>query len=1565
MAAPILGPTGRTWSAGLDPATTLNPVPEDCDPYNTWLEREAVGTSVQEHDGGNEDDDKTGDDEVVDTETMNVLAQLRAHRLWALPAAEAKQKLLEFLEQNPETDKDGKRKAKQSESRRQKAVRLQMQCVYARMSEYGGGKRLVPGLLWKKIEEFDTAATAAPAPGSLDAQLEELETSVNEVIRDFNAKAVNVARLQPSDVALVVQHMQTLLKQRTELVERVAQAQRDEQAALKNDAALDYMVEHLRTTNSAATALTTHDPDASITQYSHTTMGAYLHDPDDNRPELADLATVADYEVTSAQSAVTKIDMMLEAADRDRELGLTPQLRVPRTRVAGPRISAQVWCRQCDVPSDEEFRQEWDNEQPLNEPKQPAPAQRTRARATYVQTISEVYLGELHRLIAAAPAGAGHAPLVRQALENVVAHFVRLKPDERVKTAAFCGAPSCRKRAQRACSWTCGCYIMKQLGCHNAEGKQNKREAKKASALVAQRFGTHRYPGYYLLKNDLRVLHVLFALRLIDQRDVLDMVQFVVHYSAWFAERERKALATGHFMASNAESFGFSLQNQDPNKFVERCGDLFLDFATDAIRRLIIGAPLPTVAGRDGGAALEQCTIEQSMAWLEAQLPLALNANLPLATDVALRVRNWYITSSTICLNSSIKSAALKTLVSVGAFSTTWLRLWHRMRCAAKNHGRHGGHVPISAYHLPGQTVEDYESVSIVPKGVADLHNFEAANHFKAMMKLNGAIDWTRVFASVAKDAPSIRELQPKTQDRDRLNYNTARSPQQCEARHWGLSLALARCERGWQPGRLHGDSLMDAAKKLQSLIMHDSTTTNDDSLIGQYRPLSLEDNLQVLMAQAAAHDLDFARMPPVGKAVGVFQLAGADAKADAPAAETPSAQDGDQEQRVAQDVAMLNDAFAQLLNCDINPDHGWNGDEKWIGAAPHREQEAADLAAETRMLLVGEADAAERQDLITKLLDALGELDVFARAYAARLVQTVSREGATRGWQMVQPMEHTDFRQHTDAVLSGAKLMHALVSALADLDFHTAPMHRADDPDAPPRPDSLNMTHHDILEHVVHGPHRKAAFATALRQTTAKNQYALETAAGNVVQACEAHQRTEALRVQIDAMVQPQGDAGVRLLPSVALAELRCVHTNALAPTHQALKDFFARLLPYLARRFVAFVWLPTWCIAEVEAKRATSEAELEAVQQQLDALDAQEDAGADAYAPLNAQLGTLTRSVERLTKQIAQRQKVRAAEEARLKRLLRETHLIRADELRPADVDEYDARLAADAEHSIPSQFRAYLKRAECKGNELKLKAVRRRCDWPVDACTKPPDEGSMGLLLDSALDMLRTAIAQHGGLTIGRDFPDLSKRNAKDVKERMEQIEREALADLSVQASALTTAAAPRARATEDECADESDEPSEPLHELSVAASALSGTCAEIQKLRELIALTQQARAEHGGAARFPALDMSEGVTADSAPRAADGTDGTDDDADESERLSTALQMGAPAPGALTDDIAADYAAARPRKPRKRKRGKDADTLVADENAEIDHKELAEFDLTQVTGAMWHGAAAKAPR
>ena len=195
---------------------------------------------------------------------------------------------------------------------------------------------------------------------------------------------------------LLVQHMQTELKQRTALAERVAQAQRDEQALLKNDAALDYMIEHHRSTDSTAAALTAHDPDATITQYSHPTMGGYLHDPDDSRPELAGLATVADYEVTSAQSAVTKTDMMLEAADRDRELGLTPQLRVPRTRVAGPRLSAQVWCRQCDVPSDEEFRQEWDNEQPLNEPKEPAPTQRTRARATYVQTISEVYLGELH-----------------------------------------------------------------------------------------------------------------------------------------------------------------------------------------------------------------------------------------------------------------------------------------------------------------------------------------------------------------------------------------------------------------------------------------------------------------------------------------------------------------------------------------------------------------------------------------------------------------------------------------------------------------------------------------------------------------------------------------------------------------------------------------------------------------------------------------------------------------------------------------------------------------------------------------------------------------------------------------------------------------------------------------------------------------------------------------------------------------------------------------------------------------------------------------------------------------
>ena len=87
-----------------------------------------------------------------------------------------------------------------------------------------------------------------------------------------------------------------------------------------------------------------------------------------------------------------------------------------------------------------------------------------------------------------------------------------------------------------------------------------------------------------------------------------------------------------------------------------------------------------------------------------------------------------------------------------------------------------------------------------------------------------------------------------------------------------------------------------------------------------------------------------------------------------------------------------------------------------------------------------------------------------------------------------------------------------------------------------------------------------------------------------------------------------------------------------------------------------------------------------------------------------------------------------------------------------------------------------------------------------------------------------------------------------------------------------------------------------------------------------------------------------------------------DGTDDDADESERLPTALQMVAPAPGALTDDIAADHAAARVRKQRKRKRANDADKLAADNDAEVNHKELAEFDITQVSGDMWRWVTAK---
>ena len=169
---------------------------------------------------------------------------------------------------------------------------------------------------------------------------------------------------------------------------------------------------------------------------------------------------------------------------------------------------------------------------------------------------------------------------------------------------------------------------------------------------------------------------------------------------------------------------------------------------------------------------------------------------------------------------------------------------------------------------------------------------------------------------------------------------------------------------------------------------------------------------------------------------------------------------------------------------------------------------------------------------------------------------------------------------------------MHTLVSALADIDFLTAPMSRADDRmRRHVRTASTRRTRHPPARGARQAP--QAAFATTLRQTTANNQYALETAAVNVMQACEAYRRTEARRAQIDAMVRPQGDAGVRLMPSVALAELRCVHTDALALTHQALKDFFVRLMPYLARRFVSIVWLPTRCVAEVEAKRATVAAE------------------------------------------------------------------------------------------------------------------------------------------------------------------------------------------------------------------------------------------------------------------------------------------------------------------------------------------------------------------------------------
>ena len=568
------------------------------------------------------------------------------------------------------------------------------------------------------------------------------------------------------------------------------------------------------------------------------------------------------------QSAVTKADV-LEAADRDRELGLTPQLRVPRTRVAGPRLSAQVGAAR-RVPSAEESRSGTTNSRSTN------PGARARAApracATYVQTIGEVYLGELH----GSSTRRQRAPTVRRWCGKRSSTWSRTLSRWR-RTTASDGRllrRAERKRAQR-CSRTTGCYIMKQLGCHNTEGKQNMREVvKRASSWPS---GCCRYQGTPAR----RLARAARAVRAPAHRSAGGAGHGAVRGALLAVVYRARAQGLGDRPLHGGQrgELWLSLQNQDPNKFVERCGT-FPRLCHGCHPAAHVGAPLPAAAGR-GGAALDRCTIgEACPGWAS---PVALNINLPLATDVALRAQLvHHIVGGRPEPVDQIRGA--KTLVSVGAFrrggSCGYGRGARPSTDATADTCRFR---PAPGRHRRGLRVGEHRS-----QGRRRLAASRRPSTLSSLMKLNGSVDWSRVFASVAKDAPSIRQPNPRPRPAQ-LQHRTLAAAVRSAA--LVPVFALARCSfggspasgtatRSWKPPRSSSRSTRQR---------HDEGSEQ----IGQYRPLTLEDNLQTLMAQAAAHDVDFATMPCVGKAVGVFQLASrasakanAEAEADAPAAE-------------------------------------------------------------------------------------------------------------------------------------------------------------------------------------------------------------------------------------------------------------------------------------------------------------------------------------------------------------------------------------------------------------------------------------------------------------------------------------------------------------------------------------------------------------------------------------------------------------------------------------------------------------------------------------------------------
>lgn len=1480
-------------SAGAQPETMLTPIPPRFDPYFAWQEEgslEELDADQPNAVGGAEGEPEGGDaDGATDEPAISRL------ELWRVPPAAARAELIKLLDKHEQEEQKravetGKHKI--TETKKAKSIRIAMQSIFSRDPEFGGGPRLTARPLKDRVDTKLAITNTELASESIATSLAEQMTITDRYVKDMlntqnEAKTVSNAQMER-----VKRAVEAELKrgQARELKLRAHQAKEDDRAFLEDllDEGLAALPE------SARPALPQRDEDACAIGYMPSAEAASRFMASNPDEQDQDCVFVPEYETLRTQSFVDATLAERDNRQYEKDMGYTPKLREPRTRLAGAKIAAEALCRQCGAPDDKLYRAEFEAEAKLHdEANTQAPELRRPKKGAMMQTISEAYLAEHHRFHSAAQTDAQRLAAVRKALDSVVDEVIKVGAQERTQKLCFCDNPRCIERAGRWPSWVKGCWLMKQHGCWNARAEVVKSECLPATSLRKDRFGTPRYSCFYLLKNDLRVLRLLYALGKINDYDVLVMVQFVLHYSHWVAEREHKALAMGHFMAANCKAFGFSLDHIDPNEFVDRCGELFVDFAADTLRRLITGGKMQTFqdalvgkAARDSGVApLAPATaplaIEQIMHNLDNEMRMAFTINLPQPSDVALRVRHWYVSSGTIrpLVNSD---HALHTWASVAGMWSTLASL--AKQSGNKVNGRTGEHIHI-LYERDDDTTRSLESVSIVPKEVAQKFGFNARDAMRVMKRIAGR-DFDRVQASVSnKGRPSVREQRtdkPGRVAKGRGDFHTTRTQAQCEQRQYLLSEALARRERGWG-ARHHGLVPEDAAIALQRTILHDKeadTSTSTTQRANEYCPpphpvLQRELKSYALRLEAQkreeAERRDRERVDAEREAVRAQQREELGAELELELEAMATDQEDEHLQPVREAIEKMDAAFHALLRPDCV--RGCNDSRlAWYGGTG----DVGDAAFETLLeesdeLLPHAGGEDEAEPLLRAFLQALHDLREFGSDYTARWLEHVRDRGELSVDETVRPLKDRDPDRDVVAVVAAATLLQRLVASVANLDFQTEFMTAATDCEVDQT--QITATAHDPLRCILTNGARQRRFGATLRQgrpvTYAEggnSRYGLEHLTAYILERCE-HFRQKAEQQACAAALATE-------IPSTELVEFRLDYTGAsaqwtddadadagtlTAARRELLSKFFERVVPYAARLHVATTWHTSLAVGRLDVEIAT-------LQTELDAAGSEEASDDAALRKRNAKCKKLEKQHERRSKEREAKKKQHASELVKVARIVRELHMVVADAIQPLapDAAESESHIRSGSSPLLVAQLAHYQERV-ADNNKRHSQA------WPLKphaAVVEAPNE-----LVQRTTEHLWGLIRDAGTLTADNAFPEAHEQDQEQVAEMVASVHGAYHADLEDLPTRTHTNKAPDALsqladrlATHDDKSEHGDAP--PAGPGQTDAEAQDQTRAE-QSLAEMLHRLRSRREEDAPAEpaiRAPACGEMARVVAD---------------------------------------------------------------------------------------------------